>query len=217
MVCERWCAPPEVSVLRQGRPPPHPQKVCRFQVPKTNPLDMARCCSYSHTKISKCGNTSLVHGCNFFSVGNRTCIVSYSHFPNLHVCTLAFLYLFFGGKKREIDHAVIPSEVVCLQPYPPQFLKCGHVPPHPLHTIIQQSKMIILCSTCAHTQTLRTATSCFTKVFSLCRNLHFDFCFGGQGGDAGSVTCTCASLGVQGGAWTAFTSTCHKEGSVFWT
>ena len=26
-----------------------------------------------------------------------------------------------------------------------------------------------------------------------------------------------ASSGVQGGVWTAFASTCHKEGSVFWT
>ena len=28
---------------------------------KTNPLDMARCCSYSNRKIRKCGNTSPVH------------------------------------------------------------------------------------------------------------------------------------------------------------
>ena len=31
--------------LEQGRPPPCLQKVCWFQVLKTNPLDMARCCS----------------------------------------------------------------------------------------------------------------------------------------------------------------------------
>lgn len=30
---------------------------------------------------------------------------------------------------------------------------------------------------------------CFTKIFSLCRNLHFHLCFRGQW-DAGSVTCT---------------------------
>ena len=58
---------------------------------------------------------------------------------------------------------------------------------------------------------------CFTKMSSLCRNLNFDLCFGGQWGDAGSVTCTWASSGVEGCVWTAFTSTCHKEGSVFWT
>ena len=49
------------GILLQGRPPHRLQKVCRFQVPKTNPLDMARCCSHSNTKISKCGNTSSVH------------------------------------------------------------------------------------------------------------------------------------------------------------
>ena len=77
----------------QGRPPPRLQKVCRFQVPKTNPLDMARCCSYSNRKIRKCGNTSPVHcqswrvqRCNFFRVGNRIYIVSYSHFKS---CTFA--------------------------------------------------------------------------------------------------------------------------------
>ena len=34
------------------------QKVCWFQVLKTNPLDIARSCSLSDRKISKCGNTS---------------------------------------------------------------------------------------------------------------------------------------------------------------
>ena len=62
-----------------------------------------------------------------FRVGNRTCIVSYSHFRELHLCTLVFLYLFFRRKITEIDRAVIPSEVVGLEPYPPQFLKFGHV------------------------------------------------------------------------------------------
>ena len=71
----------------------------------------------------------------------------------MHVCTLIFLHLFCGSKIREIDHAdhaVIPSEVGCLRPYPPQFLKYGHVPRHPLHTMIQQSKIIILCNICTH-------------------------------------------------------------------
>ena len=70
-----------------------------------------------------------VQTCNFFSVGSRTCIVSYSHFRKLHDCTLIFLYLFFGNKRREIDHIV--SEVLCLRPYAPQFLKYGHVPCSP--------------------------------------------------------------------------------------
>ena len=72
-----------------------------------------------------------------------------------------------------------PRGRLCLRPYPPQFLKYEHIPLHPLHTMIPQSKIIILCSICTHTQTLRTATSCFTKMSSLCRNLHFDLCFGG--------------------------------------
>ena len=37
----------------------------------------------------------------------------------------------FRRKITEIDRAVIPSEVVRLEPYPPQFLKFGHVPRTP--------------------------------------------------------------------------------------
>ena len=41
------------------------------------------------------------------------------------------------------------------------------------------------------------------------------FVSGGRG-DAGPVTCTCASSGVQEVVvWTAFTSACHSEGSIF--
>ena len=97
----------------QGRPVPRLQKVCRFQGPKMNPLNMARCCSESNRKISKCGNTFPLH-CqilkvqkgNFFSVGNRTYILSYSHFRKLHVCTLFFLYLVFanGCKNRTCSY-----------------------------------------------------------------------------------------------------------------
>ena len=47
------------------------------------------------------------------------------------------------------------------------------------------------------------------------QHLHFDLCFGGKG-DAGPVTCTCASSGVQEVVvWTAFTSACHSEGPIF--
>ena len=56
--------------------------------------------------------------------------------------------LFFRLKITEIDRAVIPSEVVRLEPYPPQFLKFGHVPPHPLQTMIEKNKIMILCSIC---------------------------------------------------------------------
>ena len=52
-----WSSAPCV----QGRSPPRLQKVCRFQVPKMNPLDIARCRSERNRKISKCGNTSPVH------------------------------------------------------------------------------------------------------------------------------------------------------------
>ena len=73
-----------------------------------------------------------VQRCNFFSVGNRTCIVSYSHFRKLHLCTLVFLYLFFRRKITEIDRAVIPSEVVRLEPYPPTiFSNLGTFPRTP--------------------------------------------------------------------------------------
>ena len=62
----------------------------------------------------------------------------------------------FWQQRREIDHLVVPSEVVCLRPCPPQYLARS---PSPLHTMIPQSKTIILCSICTHTQTLRTATA----------------------------------------------------------
>ena len=157
--------------------------------------------------------------CNFFSVGNRTCIVSYSHFRKLHVCTLIFLHLFFGSKIREIDHAdhaVIPSEVVCLRPYPPQFLKYGHVPRHPLHTMIQQSKIIILCNICTH-------RLCELNLAASQKCLHFAeacaliFVWGAREGCRVCHVHLCQLRGPRGGVWTAFTSTCHKEGSVFWT
>ena len=83
--------------------------------------------------------------CNFFRVGNRTCVVSYSHFRKLHLCTLVFLYLFFRRKITEIDRAVIPSEVR-LEPYPPQFLKFGQFPPHLPN--IEKNKIMVLCSIC---------------------------------------------------------------------
>ena len=86
-----------------------------------------------------------VQRCNFLRLGNRTFIVSYSHFRKLHLCTLVFLYLFC--KITEIDRAVIPSEVVRLEPYPPQFLKFGHVPPHPSKQWLRKIRMI-LCSIC---------------------------------------------------------------------
>ena len=74
-------------------------------------------------------------------------IVSYSHFRKLHLCTLVFLCLFFRRKITETDRAVIPSEVVRLEPYPPQFLKFGHVPPHPPNND-WENKIMILCSIC---------------------------------------------------------------------
>ena len=54
------------------------------------------------------------------------------------------------------------------------------------------------------------------EIMILLQHLHFNLCFGGEGGDAGPVTCTCASSGVQEVVvWTALTSACHSEGSIF--
>ena len=54
----------------------------------------------------------------------------------------------FRRKITEIDRAVIPSEVVRLESYPPQFFKFGHVPLHPSQTMIEKNKIMILCSIC---------------------------------------------------------------------
>ena len=126
---------------------------------------MPRCCSESNRnrKISKCE------------------ILSCSHLRKLHVCTLFFLFLVFGSKIREIDHIVIPSEVVCLRPYPPQFLKNGHVPPHPFHTMIQKSKTIILCSICT-IQTLNWNWLLHKSVFTLQKLALWSLFWGGKGG-----------------------------------
>ena len=124
-----------------------------------------------------------------FRVGNRTCIVSYSYFRKLHLCTLVFLYLFFRRKITEIDRAVIPSEVVRLESYPPQFPKFGHVPPAPLpKTMIEKNKIMILCSIC-------------TLIF--------------VSGGRGMPGLTCASSGVQEVVvWTAFTPSFRRV--YFW-
>ena len=107
-----------------------------------------------------------------------------SHFRKLHLCSLSI----FRRKITEIDRAVvIPSEVVRLKPYPPQFLKFGHVPPHPYKQWLRKIRSIALW-----------------------------FLFRGRKRDVGPVTCTCASGGVQEVVvWTAFTSACHSEGSIF--
>ena len=92
----------------QGRPPKRLQKVCGFQVPKMNPLDMARCCSESNRKISKCGYTSPVH-CQISKRANvqlfhrrKQNLYSYSHFRKLHGCTLIFLYVFWEAKEEKL-------------------------------------------------------------------------------------------------------------------
>ena len=58
-----------------------------------------------------------------------------------------FLYLFFRRKITEIDRAVILSEVVRLEPYPPQFLIWTRSPA-PLQTMIEKNKIMSLCSIC---------------------------------------------------------------------
>ena len=121
------------SRLLQGRPP-------QFQVPKTNPVDMARCCSESNTKISKCGNTSLyfakfwrVQRCIFFSAEKQNLCSLLFTFPKVASLHSGFSLSVFRSKIREINHTPIPSELVCLRPYPPQFLKYGYIPA-PLRT-----------------------------------------------------------------------------------
>ena len=167
--------------LKQGRPLPRLQKLCRFQGPKNEPSGHGRGAAPRVTERSvKCGNTFPLHSqilkvrfffwsepvafrriyglepysrtsgesnnhrqsvsatrvtpyqlshegdeilkvqkCNFFSVGNRTYIFTLAKVARLHS---VFSLSSFGSKIREIDHIVIPSEVVCLRPYPPQFL-----------------------------------------------------------------------------------------------
>ena len=56
-------------------------------------------------------------------------------------------------------------------PKMPKMPKFWHVPPHPLHTMIQQSRDRSVQH--LHTQILWIATSCFIKVSSLCRSLRF--------------------------------------------
>ena len=57
-----------------------------------------------------------------------------------------FLYLFFRREITEIDRAVIPSEVVRLEPYPPQFLIWTRSPA-PLPTL-EKNKIMIFCRIC---------------------------------------------------------------------
>ena len=90
-------------------------------------------------------------------------------------------------------------------------LKFGHVPPHPLQTMIQKRKIIILCSIRTH-----SCNWLLHKNVFILQKLTLSSLFRGGRGDAGLVTCTCASSGVQEVvAWTAFTYACHSEGSTF--
>ena len=97
---------------------------------------MARCCSKSDRKISKCGNTFPVH-CQILKgakvqlfQGRKQNLYSFlftlPKVAPLH--PVGFSLSIFRRKITEIDRAVILSEVVRLEPYPPQFLKFGHVP-----------------------------------------------------------------------------------------
>ena len=85
---------------------------------------------------------------DFFSVESRT----YEFL--IHTLKVARLHSDFSlstfwSKNREIDQIVIVLEVVCLRPYR-TISQMWHVPPHPLHTMIPQSKIIILHSICTH-------------------------------------------------------------------
>ena len=129
--------------------------------------------------------------CNFLRVGNRTCIVSYSHFRKLHLCTLVFLYMFFRRKITKLTALLFPPKWLDWNLIRHNFSNLARSPAS-LQTMIEKNKIMILCSIS-------------TLIFVL------------EGkGDAGPVTCTCASSGVQEVVvWTAFTSACHSEGPIF--
>ena len=74
--------------------------------------------------------TALFHSSNS-QITSTTFLKQLVSRPKVAPLHLVFLYLFFRRKITEIDRAVIPSEVVRLEPYRPQFLKFGHVPLHP--------------------------------------------------------------------------------------
>ena len=93
----------------------------------------------------KCGNTSPVH-CQILKgakvqlfQGRKQNLYSFLFtLPKVAPCTLVISLSIFRRKITEMDRAVvIPSEVVRLEPNPPQFLKFGHVPP-PLQTMIEK-------------------------------------------------------------------------------
>ena len=111
-------------------------------------------CSGFGLGASKCETLSLhiakfwrVQRCNFFRVGNRTCIVSNSHFRKLHLCTLVFLYLFFRRKITEIDRAVIPSRSGWTGTLSATISQIWARSPAPLPTL-EKNKIMILCSIC---------------------------------------------------------------------
>ena len=128
---------------------------------------MARCCSKSDRKISKCGNTFPVH-CQILKgakvqlfQGRKQNLYSFlftlPKVAPLH--PVGFSLSIFRRKITEIDRAVILSEVVRLEPYPPQFLKFGHVPLPDNDWEKQENDSL--------------------------QHLHFDLCFGGEGGMPG--------------------------------
>ena len=81
--------------------------------------------------------------------------------------------------------------MVRLEPYPPQFLKFGHVSPAPLQTMIEKNKIMILCSIC-------------TLIFVS----------GGKGGCRACHMHLCQLRSPRGGRLDG-TSACHSEGSIF--
>ena len=130
-------------------------------------------------------------GCNFFRVGNRTCIVLIHTSESCTFAPWLFSLSIFQRKITEIDRACYSSEVVRLEPYPPQFLKFGHVSPAPLQTMIEKNKIMILCSIC-------------TLIFVS----------GGKGGCRACHMHLCQLRSPRGGRLDG-TSACHSEGSIF--
>ena len=81
-----------------------------------------------------------------FQVGNRTCIVSYSYFRKLHLCTLVFS-IYFRRKITEIDRAVIHPKWLDWNLIRHNFQIWARSPA-PLPKTMIENKIMILCSIC---------------------------------------------------------------------
>ena len=131
---------------------------------------MAAC----NTKIGKDGNISPVHCQNFegakvqlFEGRKRISIVFYSHFRELHLCTLNFLYLLFTWKIKAIEFPRTPSN--------------------------KDSAKVRENHSCSYCTAAHTNASSFTGCLHA-ETCTFIFVLGGKGGDVGPVPCSLCQL-----------------------